>query len=59
MRHRALGTLFLVAVAAHALQAQPSTVILVRHAEKAAAPANDPALDSRRCAAGSRTSLRH
>jgi broad specificity phosphatase PhoE len=44
MRHRALGTLLFVAVAAHALQAQPSTVILVRHAEKAATPANDPAL---------------
>jgi broad specificity phosphatase PhoE len=44
MRHRALGTLLLVAVVAHALPAQPSTVILVRHAEKAATPANDPAL---------------
>lgn len=34
----------LVAVAAGAALSQPSTVILVRHAEKAATPANDPGL---------------
>jgi len=44
MRHRVLGTLLFVAVAARALPAQPSTVILVRHAEKATTPATDPAL---------------
>jgi len=36
--------LALVASAASALLAQPSTVILVRHAEKAATPASDPNL---------------
>ena len=34
----------LVALASSAAFAQPSTVIVVRHAEKAAAPANDPVL---------------
>jgi broad specificity phosphatase PhoE len=40
---RAIGLLLLVTLAA-TLGAQPSAVILVRHAEKAATPANDPLL---------------
>jgi broad specificity phosphatase PhoE len=40
---RALGALLIVGLATE-LSAQPSTVILVRHAEKAATPANDPGL---------------
>lgn len=36
----------LVALAAGAALSQPSTVILVRHAEKAAMPANDPGLSA-------------
>jgi len=43
LNSRALGALLTVAIAT-ALAAQPSTVILVRHAEKAATPANDPGL---------------
>ena len=43
MHNRILGALLVVALAA-TVGAQPSTVILVRHAEKASAPANDPAL---------------
>jgi len=43
MNRRFLGALAVVALAT-GLGAQPSTVILVRHAEKAATPANDPGL---------------
>lgn len=43
MHNRILGALLVVALAA-TVGAQPSTVILVRHAEKASAPANDPGL---------------
>lgn len=45
MHNRALAALMTVALAA-VVSAQPSTVILVRHAEKAAAPANDPVLSA-------------
>jgi len=43
MNNRSLVSLLVVAFAT-TLGAQPSTVILVRHAEKAATPANDPGL---------------
>jgi broad specificity phosphatase PhoE len=43
IQSRTIGALLLVAIAAR-LGAQPSAIILVRHAEKAATPANDPGL---------------
>jgi broad specificity phosphatase PhoE len=42
--HKSLVVLAALATSASAAFAQPSTIILVRHAEKAAAPADDPAL---------------
>ena len=42
--HKSLVVLAALATSAGAAFAQPSTIILVRHAEKAAAPANDPVL---------------
>ena len=43
IQSRTIGALLLVAIAAR-LNAQPSAIIIVRHAEKAATPANDPGL---------------
>src|SRR3954469_22249177 len=42
--HKFVIILTALATSAGAALAQPSTIILVRHAEKATAPANDPAL---------------
>lgn len=44
MRKLALLLSLFLATAAHAQQAPPTTVIVARHAERAAAPANDPVL---------------
>ena len=44
MRTRVIGALFVLAAVALRLGAQPSSVILVRHAEKGATPTNDPGL---------------
>ena len=43
IQSRTIGALLLLAIAAR-VSAQPSAVILVRHAEKGATPANDPGL---------------
>jgi broad specificity phosphatase PhoE len=44
MIHPISGGILLLALASRAAGAQPATVILVRHAERATSPANDPGL---------------